>query len=211
MKSRRCLAVSLMIVLLCLFAAANAETGVAALAAKWETLGLSEEEIRFAGEHPTILLGADPEFIPYEFFDKDGVYKGIAADYISLISQETGLTFTVVQGLTWSQAYEYAVEKKLDVLPCISKTSQRERYFLFSDAYISFQRVIYVTKDNTAVQSLEDLYGQTVAVQKNSSHHSFLADYDQIQPSLYINVADALKAVSNGRETAFIGNLATSN
>ncbi|MDD3214123.1 MAG: transporter substrate-binding domain-containing protein [Eubacteriales bacterium] len=211
MRNRRLFAICLALLLLCLCAASGAETGVESPLAKWETLGLSDEEILFANEHPTILLGADPDFIPYEFFDTDGVYKGIAADYLALLSQKTGLVFTVVKGLTWSQAYEYAVERKLDVLPCISKTTQRERYFLFSDAYISFQRVIFVRKDNTTVQSLDDLYGQSVAVQKDSSHHGFLANYEQIQPSLYVNVVDALKAVSNGKEIAFIGNLATSN
>lgn len=209
---RRSFAVCLILFLITgLCAVAYAESGTPDAAARWEALGLTDAEIRFAQEHPTILLGVDPDFVPYEFFDTDGEYKGIAADYIGLLTQATGLNFTVVRGLIWSQAYEYAVEKKLDVLPCISKTPQRERSFLFSDAYISFQRVFFINRDNTDIQSFQDLFGKTVAVQKNSSHHSFLAEYGQIQPSLYTDVEDAMKAVSNGTEIAFIGNLATSN
>ena len=162
-------------------------------------------------EHPTIRLSVDPEFIPYEFFDSDGKYKGIAADYQDLISEKTGLRFEVAPGLTWSEAYESAVERKLDALPCVSRTPQRERYFLFSDAYISFQRVMFVNKDNTGIKAFEDLNGKTVAVQRNSSHHSFLSDYSQIGLSLYTHVEDALRAVSDGTESAFVGNLATSN
>ena len=174
-------------------------------------LNLTNAEIKFIEEHPVIHLGVDPEFIPYEFFDSDGVYKGIAADYIDLISQKTGLKFDIARGLTWSEAYENAVERKLDALPCVSKTPQRQRYFLFSDAYISFQRVLFVNKDNTDIHSLDDLSGKTAAVQRNSSHHSFLSDYGQIKLSLYTYVEDALRAVSNGTESAFVGNLATSN
>ena len=174
-------------------------------------LDLTAAEIQFIKDHPTIHLGVDPEFIPYEFFDSDGVYKGIAADYIDWISRGTGLKFEVASGLTWSEAYENAVERKLDVLPCVSKTQQRERYFLFSDAYISFQRVMFVNRDNTDIKSFEDLFGKTVAVQRNSSHHSFLSEYSQIKLSLYTDVEEALRAVADGREAVFVGNLATSN
>jgi len=103
------------------------------------------------------------------------------------------------------------VERQLDALPCVSKTPQRERYLLFSDAYLSFQRVVFVSQDNRSIKRFEDLFGKTVAVQRNSSHHSFLSDYDQINLSLYINVEDALRAVADGTEAAFVGNLATSN
>ena len=99
---------------------------------------LSDSEKAFIKENPIIKLGADPKFIPYEFFDKDGVYKGIAADYIKLICEKTGLRMEVEKGNTWSEAYEKAVERKLDVLPCVSKTPEREKYFSFSDSYYSF-------------------------------------------------------------------------
>ena len=174
-------------------------------------LDLTETEIQFIADHPMILMGVDPGFIPYEFIDSDGVYKGIAADYLELISQKTGLQFTAAENLTWSQAYEYAVERKLDILPCVSKTAQREKYFLFSDPYISFQRVVFINEDNKDVKSLEDLYGMTVAVQQNSSHHSYLSDFGQITLNLYDDVESALRAVADGRENAFIGNLATTN
>jgi signal transduction histidine kinase/CheY-like chemotaxis protein/HPt (histidine-containing phosphotransfer) domain-containing protein len=176
-----------------------------------ETIDLTQSEKEFIAEHPEIRLGVDPEFIPYEFIDSDGEYKGIAADYIDLICQKTGLKMTVAKDLIWSEAYEKAVERELDVLPCVSKTAEREKYFLFSDAYLTFQRVIFVNEDNKKITSLEDLYGKTVAVQTNSSHHSFLSSYDSITLSLYPTVDAALQAVSDGKEIAFVGNLTTSS
>ena len=185
-------------------AAVEPEAGGAALT-------FTQAEQDFIQAHPVIRLGVDPEFIPYEFFDSDGEYKGIAADYLVIIAERTGLTFDVARDLTWAQAYEDAVERKLDALPCVSKTAQRERYFLYSDPYITFQRVLYVNKDTASIRSFEDLYGKSAAVQRNSSHHSYLEAYPQIAPSLYTTVEEALQAVSNGTEIAFIGNLATSS
>lgn len=43
-------------------------------------LDLSPEESRFIQEHPEITMGVDPLFVPFEFIDEDGSYKGITAD-----------------------------------------------------------------------------------------------------------------------------------
>ena len=174
------------------------------------SVSLTVEEQRFLAEHPTIKLGVDPAFIPYEFFDADGQYKGIAADYIKLICERTGLNMVVTNGLTWTQAYESAVNKELDVLPCVVKTTERSKYFLFSDSYIAFQRVIFVKSDNTDINSFDDLLDKAVAVQTHSSHNSFLNGYPSIDLNLYPTVQEALEAVSEGKELAFVGNLATS-
>jgi two-component system sensor histidine kinase/response regulator len=54
--------------------------------------------------------------------------------------------------------------------------------------------------------------GHIVAVQRNSSHHSYLlSSYPHINLSLYESVEAALAAVATGSEKAFIGNLATTN
>ena len=58
---------------------------------------------------------------------------------------------------------------------------------------------------------MDDLTGLTVAVQRNSSHHSYLLSYPKINLSLYDSVEAALTAVATGTEKAFIGNLATTN
>ena len=172
----------------------------------------TEAEKQFINMHPVVHLCVDPEFVPYEFIDSDGVYKGIAADYIKLLNEKTGIEMVVEKNLTWGEAYELAVEKKLDVLPCVAKTRQREQYFLFSEPYIDFQRVIVVQNTNNGIRNLDDLRNLPTAVQKNSSHHSYLAgEHPEIPLNLYTTVEDALTAVSVGSEEAFIGNLATTS
>ena len=171
----------------------------------------TQQEKDFIKEHPVIHLGVDPKFIPYEFIDTDGSYKGIAADYIKLISERTGLTLVVEKNLSWPEAYEKGVLRQLDAFPCVSKTKERERYFSYSDPYYSFQRVIFINENNSTVQKLGDVMEHKVAVQTNSSHHSYLKKFESMKLSLYVNVEEGLRAVSDGREEVFVGNLATSN
>ncbi|OFV70982.1 response regulator [Acetobacterium wieringae] len=179
--------------------------------ARDDTISWTPEELAFMEEHPVIRLGVDPKFVPFEFFDKDGTYQGITSDYLEIISEKTGLEMVVTPGLTWTEAYEKALHGEVDMLPAVSKTPAREQYFLFSEPYYYFKRVIVVRDSTQGISSLEDLFGQTVAVQKNSSHHSYLADYPQLNLSLYDSVEAALTAVADGSETAFVGNLATTN
>ena len=174
-------------------------------------LQFSTDELDFINSHPTVTIAVDPTFFPYEFIDTDGTYKGIAADYLELIAQRTGITFIVSEGLTWTSAYERAVRGELDMLSCVLKTPSRELYFNYSAPYYFTYRSIFVTNDNRSISQLSDLYQKKVAVQRNSSHHSFLFDYPDIDSSLYETVDEAVQALSEGREVAFIGNFATTN
>lgn len=171
----------------------------------------TEDEIAFMKAHPVIHLGVDPGFAPFEFVDEDGEYKGITPDYLALISERTGLQFEFVKGLTWPEAYDKALAGEIDALPAVGKTSEREEHFLLSEPYYYFKRVIVTRDTDTNISGMDDLNGLTVAVQRNSSHSSYLLSYPGINLSLYDSVEAALTAVATGKEKAFIGNLATAN
>ena len=171
----------------------------------------TEDELVFMEEHPVIRLGVDPEFVPFEFIGEDGEYKGIAADYLALISEKTGLKFEVIKGLTWPEVYDMAIKGDIDVLSAIGKTKEREEHFLFSEPYYYYKRVIVTRDVDTGISGIDDLKGYAVAVQRNSSHHSYLLAYPDVNLSLYDSVEAALAAVATGNEKAFVGNLATTN
>lgn len=175
------------------------------------SISWSNSELTFMEKHPVIRLGVDPGFIPFEYIDIDGEYSGITADYLDLISKKTGLQFEVVKDLTWPEAYDKALAGEVDALPAIGKTSEREEHFLFSEPYYYFKRVIVTRDKDTSISGMDDLKGMSVAVQRNSSHHSYLLSYPKINLSLYDSVEAALTAVATGTEKAFVGNLATTN
>lgn len=176
-----------------------------------ESIVWSDEELAFLEAHSVIRVGIDSGFVPFEFINEKGEYDGITAEYLSIISDKTGLQFEVVKDLTWSEVYDLALAGDFDLLPAIGKTVEREAHFLFSDPYYYFKRVIVTRDTDTHISDMDDLDGQIVSVQRNSSHHSYLLDYPKINLSLYESVEAALTAVATGEETAFIGNLATTN
>ena len=179
--------------------------------ARDDSINWTPEELAFMEAHPVIRLGVDPKFVPFEFLDEDGTYQGLTSDYLEIISEKTGLELQVTEGLTWTEAYEKALQGEIDMLPAVSKTPAREQNFLLSEPYYYFKRVIVVRDSTQGINSIEDLYGQTVAVQRNSSHQGYLEQYPQINLSLYDSAEATITAVANGTETVCVGNLATSN
>lgn len=89
---------------------------------------LSPDERAWADAHPTIKLGVDPEFAPFEFFE-DGQYKGLASDYISLLNRRLNLNLEVIPDLSWAEVTEKAKNKQLDVMPAVGMTEERKKFF----------------------------------------------------------------------------------
>lgn len=174
-----------------------------------DSLKLTDDEIEYISLNGNIKTGIDPAFVPYEFINQDGVLSGIGADYLEIVGQKTGLNFEIMYGLSWQETYQKALDGEILVLPTVSKTSDREQYFNFSDAYYELTRVIVVSQDNTTIKDFGDLKNLTVAVQRSSSHHSFLFDYSEINLSLYNDNDVAISQVASGNEVAFLGSLAT--
>lgn len=205
---RSCLVQSLCVLYLCMavFSLSAACAAPAQEGAVW-----TEEEARFIREHPVIRLGVDPEFVPYEFFDEEGQYTGITSEYLNLISGISGLRFDAAPGLTWPEAYDKALNRELDALPAVGMTQERAEHFLYSRPYYEFKRVIVVREEEREINDLRDMEGRIIAVQRNSSHHSYLLEHPGINLSLYDDVEVALTAVATGAERAFVGNLATCN
>lgn len=175
------------------------------------SIEFTDEELEFIKTHDEIKLGVDASFTPFEFIDVDGEYNGLAKGYIKLVNERTGLNMVVARSDQWSETYIDAVEKRLDVLPCVSKTKEREGYFLFSEPYYKFQRVAIVSASNEKIKNYKDLEGKRVAVQKNSSHHSYIDQLKNIELSYYDTAIEAIEAVAQGNEEIVIGNLATSS
>lgn len=172
-------------------------------------LELTEAEQAWVDAHPVIRLGVDPEFHPFEFIDAEGRHRGIAADYVALLNERTGLNLELVSGLTWSEVMERARRQEIDALAAVGITDERRTFLTYSPSYVQFHRVIVARSEVPFIASLADLKPLRVAVQANSSHAGFLADHTDLEPLAYPSLQEAIMAVADGRADALVGNLAS--
>ncbi len=171
-------------------------------------LSLTAEEQAWIKAHRTIRLGVDPAWPPFEYFDGNGEYAGLGADFIALFNQKLNIDMQPVKNLSWNQVLSNAQQGTIDVLPVVSVTPEREQYLNYTKPYLVYPYVIFVHDDARFVTSIDDLYGKTVAVEKSYVTESLLrSKHPDINIKTYETTEQVLLALSQGSVDAYFGNL----
>ncbi len=174
------------------------------------SIHLTAKEKEWIRSHPKIRVGVDPEFAPFEFFDKNNRYSGFASDYISILNRRLGLNLEIVRRPPWKEVMSMVEKEKIDVLPAVGFTAERSRFLAFTTPYIGFYRMIFCRTEAPFISGPEDLHDLTIAVQVDSSHAGWLREHTGFTPVYFDTLEEVIKAVSSGDADVFIGNLAAS-
>jgi len=168
---------------------------------------LTPEEKAWLAQNHTIRVRFN-QHPPY-FYLKDDKVVGLAVDLLNKVSQYAGITFQQEGQSHFSDLLKGLIEHTgPDVVSAIMPTPKREEDILFTESFITSPRFIF-TRDNAPfVSSIENLFGKKVAVVNGYVTHSYLAkNYPNINLLVYNTADEALRAVSSGKATAYIGDL----
>ncbi len=169
---------------------------------------LSPAERVWLHEHPEVRLGVDPDWPPLEYFDTNGVYSGIASDYIAELNNRLKTNWEPVPNLKWVDVVAAIKERRLDVLPMAASTPERESYLLFTKPYISFPMVVVMRADAASIYGLEDLEQMRVGVADGYvSHEHLKRDHSYLDLHPFSSAEKGLEQVSLGRIDAYFGTL----
>jgi len=162
--------------------------------------------------HPLIRVGIDRDFAPYEWLDAKGDYVGLSADYIALVEQRLGVKLQIVKDKTWAEILEMAQRGELDMIANVNKTPKRERYLIFTEAYLQTPTIIISDNNNGFIGTLDRLEGKRVALEKGYFMQERLKhDHPEIHLLPAENVHDALTLVGSGKANAYVGDAASAN
>ncbi|WP_339491539.1 MULTISPECIES: bifunctional diguanylate cyclase/phosphodiesterase [unclassified Pseudomonas] len=174
-------------------------------------LTLTDEERRWLKDHPDLHLGVDASWPPFEFRDDQGRYQGLAADYVDIIRERLAIKLTPIEPASWTAVLEQVAQGKIDILPGIMSTPERQNYLAFSRPYLDFPIVILAHRGGAQPHNLKELYGLKIAVVKNYAPHELLRNH---HPDLNLvalpNVSSALQALATDEVDAVVGDLASS-
>ncbi len=175
-------------------------------------LVLSDEDQAWIKANPLITVGIDLDFAPIEDMDKEGNYIGVAADFLSLVSEKTGLKFKFDHDHSWAESLERIKQGNIQMLGAAVASDQRRVFMDFTEPYAWLSGVIIVPKSVTEPMSLEKLKGMKVTVVHNYIWKDYLETH---HPDLVINpaqdIGSALKKVSFGMADAMVGYMATAS
>jgi ABC-type amino acid transport substrate-binding protein len=171
---------------------------------------LTAAEETWLAEHKNIRLGVDPAWPPFEYFDADNAYLGIASDYVGILNEKLVIKMKPIQGLSWSEVMMKAKAGEIDVLPSIVKTPERSKFLLFTQPYLSPPIVILTREDAPFVTGVQDFDSGKVAVIKDYATQEFLErDYPEHDFYIASDIDEALRALSRRKVDAYVGNLAS--
>ncbi|WP_459865713.1 ATP-binding protein [Endothiovibrio diazotrophicus] len=174
--------------------------------------GLTLDERRWLTDHPVVRVAPDPDFPPVEFFDADGRYRGIAADFIELVELKSGLQFEIVRLASWDEVLSQAKARQVDMFGAAAPTPQRAEYMAFTAPYIEVPAVILVRNDVQASLTLEQMKGMRVAVISGYAAHDYLSQHNPgIRLDVVPDMRSGLRKVSLGMVDAMVANLATAS
>ena len=172
---------------------------------------LTDAERTWLKQHPVIRLGVDPQWAPFEYVE-NGKYKGLAADYIDLVSAQLGIDMQLVPNLSWPQVLSKAEAKELDLLPAAMKSAQREQYLSFTSSYLNFPMVIISQRGTYTVRSLAALSGKKVGVVSQYISHELLRNnHPDLKLVPVSTLTQGLEKLSVGEIDFFIDNVASAS
>lgn len=169
---------------------------------------LSDSEVMWLSEHPTVTFTGDPNWLPYEAFNQDGNYIGIVSQHLSLISQATGIEFQIIQSDSWTESTIKAKTGEVDVL---SETddSDLKSHLTFTQPYLSNPIVIAMRIEENYVENIEQINTQRIALIKDYGYASKIRrKYAGIEFITVDDIQDGLLSVSTGKIDALLCTLA---
>ncbi len=181
-------------------------------AAMAQEVSLSPEQRAWLAAHPEIKIGPDPTFAPIEYFNENGEFSGIAADYLRLLEKKLGVVFKVERLADWDTSVKMAKNHQIDVWTAAVETPSRSEYMSFTAPYLKVPAVIMIRNgsnlpENLTLETLTDL---RIGVVGRYAVHEYIAETHPDLPLIVMpNVETGLQKLSFGEIDVFIGNIAT--
>nr|CRH07381.1 putative histidine kinase. Containing 3 SBP_bac_3 domain, PAS_3 domain, His KA domain, HATPase_c domain, response regulator receiver domain and Hpt domain [Candidatus Magnetococcus massalia] len=165
---------------------------------------LTAQEQQFIHDHPVIRVGPDPHFPPIEFFDKQGRYAGLAADFLAEIAQRVELRFEALSYASWPAVVEAIQKREIDMMGANVESEENSGYLNFSDVYFDFPMVLLTRQEHQGTLFLDLLAGQRVAVTEGYPEAGFLQEnHPKIALDSVENVPEGLRKLAFGEIDIF--------
>jgi two-component system sensor histidine kinase EvgS len=173
---------------------------------------LTDKEQKFIQQYPSIKLAVQSNWPPYEYVDNTGAIAGLSVDIIRLIEKKLNINFDISAQSNWSDTLRKAANKQFDMMSSVSKTTNREKFLLFSRPYLSPVIAIYTHNDSPAVTQISDLNNKKIAVEENYYLNETLEkQFPSLKLITFRTTLEALKSVSYQQTDAYIGNQGAGN
>ena len=166
---------------------------------------LSDEEKEYIKKYKTITFTGDPNWLPYEAFDKNGNYIGIVSQNLDLIEKMSGLKFDKIVVSSWEEALSTAMSGQAKVISGDGADKILNQKFNKVSTYSKNPIVIVMGYKHNYVEDLQEIKDKKIAIIKD---YGYTADIFKKYPNIEFievaNIDDGLNGVANGTYDAML-------
>ncbi len=171
---------------------------------------LTRREALYLKRRGPVKMCVDPQWMPFDGIDESGKHDGIAADFIHLIAQRTGMKIKLVPTKNWSQSLDRVRYRRADILSLASKTAKRKAYLRFTPPLVKLPVVVATRGDTHFIEGIEQILDKKLAVINDFAVAEILETrYPGIQLTRVGSVAEGLKKVREGEIYGFLDSVAS--
>lgn len=147
----------------------------------------------------------DPNWLPYEAFDKDGRFIGIVADFLNEVEANSDLVFEKKMVATWDEALNLAKQGQIDVLSADLENQSKLSLYRPIPTYLSTPIVILMNQDHEFVNDLEDLPETNLVVMRKAGYTAeLIQEYPDNRFLFADSDKDALAMLKSGKAQAVL-------
>ncbi len=195
--------------------AALPRTDVREILQKWTDRGaenqqitLSDKERAFIESHSALLF-SEIQWAPLFVIQNSGLFTGMIADYLQLITDKSGLTFKFVKSQNWIDVLHKYINGKIDMIPALGEKDEVSKDVLLTKPYMTFPLVIVTQNNINYIDKTAELNGHKVGVGRGyTSAHYLSENYPDIKLAETDSIDDGLLSLSKGETYAFVGHMA---
>lgn len=169
-------------------------------------LKLTKEEQTWIAAHPEIRVSGEANWPPFEFRGQNEKWQGIGSDYLLLALERIGIKATMEIDKQWGEKLEMLRHGELDMAGSMSRSAERDTFLNFTKSYFDHPIVIVTRRSGDAIQSMDQLKGRIVAVEKGYVIEELIRQqFPEITLLQKKDTAAALDAVATEQADAYVG------
>lgn len=141
---------------------------------------------------------------PFSITAPDGQADGFSVELLKAAAAAMGKE-VIFKVAPWNEIKTELADGRLDVLPLVGRTPEREALYDFTAPYLTLHGALFVREDCADIQSLKDLKGKRIAVMKGDNAEEYVRRKNlSDQLILTHTFAEAFQQLSTGEADAVI-------
>jgi PAS domain S-box-containing protein len=144
------------------------------------------------------------DYPPFALVLENGSADGFSVDLLKAVVSTMGRNIQFKVG-PWHEIKQQLIDGKLDVLPLVSYSEERDKLFDFTAPFLRLHGTVFVRRGDDSIHDFDDLKDKEVLVMQGDNAHEYAIE-NQLAGKLVFtdNYEQALQLLSSGQHDAVL-------